>query len=135
MSSYKSAGGVYAHRRIAEAALGKPLPEGAVVHHVDEDKKNNANSNLVICPSAAYHALLHVRMKVMDNGGDPDKDKWCSYHKKVEPMDGFSFIKSRGCYHNMCRQATNEYRKGKGYKSEWTDLRRVQQQERRDAAK
>jgi hypothetical protein len=52
-----------AHVLVAEKALGKPLPKGAVVHHVDLDKANNDPKNLVVCPSQAYHLLLHKRMR------------------------------------------------------------------------
>lgn len=34
------------HILIAERALGKPLPRGTEVHHVDESKANNARTNL-----------------------------------------------------------------------------------------
>jgi hypothetical protein len=51
----------YDHVKIAEKALGHPLPKGAVVHHFDENKKNDKPSNLVICPDAKYHRLLHRR--------------------------------------------------------------------------
>lgn len=37
------------HVVIAEQALGKQLPKGALVHHFDEDRANNENGNLVIC--------------------------------------------------------------------------------------
>jgi len=51
------------HVLVAEKALGKSLPKGAVVHHVDEDKQNNDPRNLVICPNQAYHNLLHKRIR------------------------------------------------------------------------
>lgn len=52
------------HIWIAERALGKKLPPGAVVHHMNEDKTDNFTPlNLIICPDQAYHMLLHKRMR------------------------------------------------------------------------
>lgn len=58
----------YEHIAVAEKALGKSLPLGAEIHHVNEDKSDNRNANLVICPSAKYHALLHMRMRAIEAG-------------------------------------------------------------------
>lgn len=52
-----------AHQRVAERALGKPLPAGAEIHHVNGDPKDNRPANLVICQDAAYHDLLHARAR------------------------------------------------------------------------
>ncbi len=65
------------HILIAERAIGGPLPPGAVVHHVDENRANNANDNLVVCPSRAYHNLLHQRMRARDACGNPNWRKCC----------------------------------------------------------
>lgn len=55
---------VYEHIFIAELALGRPLPKGAVVHHMNEcPSDNETRFNLVICPDQAYHMLLHRRMR------------------------------------------------------------------------
>ena len=55
---------VYEHIHKAEKALGKPLPKGAVVHHMNCIRHDNETPfNLVICPDQAYHLLLHRRMK------------------------------------------------------------------------
>lgn len=59
------------HRLIAQRVLGRPLPGRAVVHHVDEDRGNNANTNLVICEDQAYHGLLHRRTRAYVACGQP----------------------------------------------------------------
>lgn len=46
--------------KIVEKALGRPLRD-EVVHHVDLDRTNDRNGNLVVCPDQAYHMLLHRR--------------------------------------------------------------------------
>ncbi len=56
---------VYEHIFVAELALKRTLPRGTIVHHVNSNRSDNTNSNLVICPSQAYHLLLHRRMKEM----------------------------------------------------------------------
>ena len=53
----------YEHIAVAERVLGKPLPPGAVVHHINQDRTDNRPENLVICPSHAYHRLIHHRME------------------------------------------------------------------------
>jgi DNA-binding MarR family transcriptional regulator len=83
------------HREIAEKALGKPLPEGAEVHHIDGTKRNNANRNLVICQDRAYHALLHVRARVVRAGGDPNTQRLCGRCKQLKPLSEF-YVRRRG---------------------------------------
>ena len=62
---------IYEHIYKAVKALGKPLPKGAVVHHVNEIKYDNDTPfNLVVCPNQAYHFLLHKRAKELGYGKD-----------------------------------------------------------------
>ena len=58
------------HVAVAEKALGRKLPTGALVHHMDLDKSNNAPMNLVICPNDAYHLLLHRRTRALNECGN-----------------------------------------------------------------
>ncbi len=51
------------HRLIAEKALGRPLKQSECVHHIDMDKTNNKNTNLLVC-TKEYHHLLHHRMQL-----------------------------------------------------------------------
>lgn len=77
------------HVIVAEAALGKSLPQGAVIHHVDGNNQNNSPSNLVICQDQAYHMLLHARQRVYDAGGDPNTQKICTACKAVKSQSCF----------------------------------------------
>lgn len=56
-------GGAYIkeHALIAERALGRCLRHGEVVHHVNMDKLDNRNTNLLVCTNS-YHRSLHERM-------------------------------------------------------------------------
>lgn len=73
------------HVRIAVQTLGRPLPRGAEVHHVDGDGTNNTRSNLVVCQDRAYHKLLHVRTRIVRAGGNPNTQKMCGTCK--QPRD------------------------------------------------
>ena len=54
-------GYVYEHILLAEKALGRYMPPGVEVHHVNFQKGDNGHGNLVICENHAYHFLLHAR--------------------------------------------------------------------------
>lgn len=99
-------GRVLEHILIIEAALGKPLREGAEGHHVDRDRANNANTNLVACDSHSYHLLLHQRQRALDECGDANALK-CSYCGKYDSRDNLVLLSThcsgvRGI-HRACR--------------------------------
>jgi hypothetical protein len=85
-----SAGCVAEHVLLAEQALGRYLPDGAEVHHVDGNVTNNTGSNLVICQDKAYHKLLHYRAKVLRAGGNPNTDKFCRDCQICKPLEKFN---------------------------------------------
>ncbi len=83
------------HVLIVERVLGKPLPIGAEVHHFDEVKTNNENSNLVPCENRAYHILLHIRKRMLDHGANPDTEKWCPACNTVKLKEFFHAMKKK----------------------------------------
>lgn len=101
----------YEHRLIAEAALGKPLPAGAQVHHVDGDRGNNATTNLVICQDQKYHGLLHRRTRVVKAGGNPNTHDVCNKCKALRAIGDFCRTNERHGRSTVCRTCKSEYDK------------------------
>lgn len=63
------------HIQMAEAALGRPLPKGAEVHHVNGDKTDNRPGNLVVCQDHSYHFLLETRTRALRECGNANWKK------------------------------------------------------------
>ena len=74
-------GTVLEHVLVCSAALGKPIPEGVIIHHWDRDNSNNAPKNLLICQDHAYHMLIHMRQRAYEQSGHTDY-KHCHICKK-----------------------------------------------------
>jgi len=81
-TGYRFLGKQPEHIVLAEKALGKELPKGAQVHHVDYNRANNGPFNLVVCPNQEYHALLHVRTDALLATGNPNfrKCRFCGQY-------------------------------------------------------
>lgn len=129
--SFRYAGGStsYVHRLVAERVLGRALPPGADVHHINENKLDNRRCNLLICPSRKYHMELHQRMKVRDAGGDPWNDKWCAGQCQ-RPISKLLFTTKPSTGDGLaseCRACANARRRGKGYSKRAHDKQRAKE--------
>ena len=102
------------HRVVAETALGKVLPQKAVVHHVDMDVSNNRNSNLVVCEEENYHKLLHKRQRAYAACGHALWLK-CKFCKQYDDPSNLHLIKERNNgagYHSDCSKEYDKKRSG-----------------------
>ena len=74
-------GYVFRYLLIAERALGRAIPKGCDVHHVNEIPDDDRGGNLVICEDTNYHRLLHRRTLALREFGDSNAHK-CKYCKQ-----------------------------------------------------
>lgn len=105
------------HVRVVEAAIGKCLPKGAEVHHVNEITSDNRPENLVVCPNRQYHMILHARQRALDASGHANWRK-CSYCKEYDDPKNMTGLASRGqllnrFYHKQCAAKDVRERKAK----------------------
>ena len=95
-------GYVYEHILVAEKALGKPLPPGAVIHH---HGAKDDQTQIVICEDRAYHMLLHQRMRALKACGHANWRK-CGLCKQYDKPE--NLVIGTGVYHKKCH---NQYRR------------------------
>lgn len=107
-NGYLADGKRYIHVSLAEKALGRKLPEGAEVHHVNENKVDNRPENLVICPSRSYHGLLHQRTRALEMCGNANWRR-CSYCQQYDdPLVMYIHPNGKQAHHRECR---NKYQR------------------------
>jgi hypothetical protein len=106
------------HVLVAEAALGRYLPDGVEVHHVDGNRQNNANTNLVICENKAYHHWLHMRARIVAAGGNPNTQLLCWMCRLPKDKELFAVSRRNATGKQAaCRECTTAARKSYKRKS------------------
>jgi hypothetical protein len=90
------------HIEKVEKIVGYRLPDGAEIHHVNSVRNDNRNENLVVCPDASYHHLLHRRTRAYDSCGHADwmKCKFCKQWddpKNLYTAGGLSNVAHQKC--------------------------------------
>ena len=103
------------HRSIAEAALGKQLPKGAEVHHINGVHTDNRPENLVICQNRAEHMAIHYRQKALSASGNASYVR-CVYCKEWGP-EGTMYVRRRSragieARHRPCHADAERNRNG-----------------------
>lgn len=102
-NAFKS-GWVAEHTVVVSRALGKAVPAGAHVHHVNEDRADNRPANLVLC-DPAFHRLLHQRTDALNACGNADWRK-CTYCKAYDDPAQMKEEAAGGVfYHQRCKSA------------------------------
>lgn len=66
--TYEKTFGRHTHRIVAEQMIGRPLKPGEVVHHINENKRDNRPENLMVFASQADHARWHIMERRRSNG-------------------------------------------------------------------
>ena len=74
-------GMVYEHILVAEKKIGRYLKPDEVVHHIDGDRGNNTEENLLVFRTKSDHSAFHRgKDYVLDNEGIayvPNKSNYC----------------------------------------------------------
>ena len=106
-------GYVHSYILIAEKALGKNLPNKAVIHHYGDDCLND--EKIVICENQSYHNLLHLREKALKECGNPNFRRcvFCKIYDNTENI--YIYPNNNYGYHRKCSNEYMRSRRRKGF--------------------
>lgn len=113
---------VLEHILVVELAMGKELRRDAEIHHVNGNRGDNQNSNLVVCDSHSYHGLLHARQRALDACGHASwrRCSYCATYDDIARLVPHSTLQHLGTFcHKACRSVyqAEAYLRRKGEKA------------------
>ena len=94
-----SSGYVLEHILVVEKRIGRFLANAERVHHDNENKSDNSDSNLVLCENTKHHRLLHQQKKAFAACGDPLWRK-CRFCKKYDDPKIMEQSKGQNQFHH-----------------------------------
>lgn len=98
---------VYEHMIVAEKILGRKLKAGEVVHHKDENKKNNSPDNIMVFKTRKDHSAYHKGCDIyLDNDVYVAIKKLIDGNKNKCPVCG----KLKDSQATMCIECYNKKR-------------------------
>lgn len=82
---------------VAEKALGKPLPAGAIIHHLN----GTGSGPICIGQNQGYHNLLHQRLRAYRACGHAHWRK-CQFCKQYDRPENVHITPDGHVYHHQC---------------------------------
>ena len=89
-------------RLIAEKAVGHILARSIAIHHVNENRVDDRNENLVICENRGYHTFLHWRLRALRISGHVNYRK-CQYCGRYDDPQNMIPSGKKSMVHSKCR--------------------------------
>ena|SRR3990170_8467602 len=89
------------HILVAEKALGKFLPIGSEVHHLNKNGFENIGNNIIICQDNKYHKILELRGRAYYACGHATWRK-CRFCKQWDIPENLCFYNNNGPCHKDC---------------------------------
>ena len=105
------------HILVMENALGRHIPKGEIVHHIDEDRLNNSIGNLMLFKTVAMHNAFHSCLRAFKQTGHWDWINCPFCHQYDDPKNMFVSKVTKMHYHRECMNLDRRQRKINGLKS------------------